>query len=101
MSGMRARGGKPGQEKPVFPPPKKLKKRSENKGESVFSLFRLRFYFYLFFEHKTHFFAYLTTHTRQIAQQQRVEAGSDWSLRAEQRAFGSLKHVISLTKPQA
>jgi hypothetical protein len=38
---------------------------------------------------------------RHIAEQQRVEAGSDWSLRAEQRAFGSLKHVIALTKPQA
>jgi hypothetical protein len=50
---------------------------------------------------KTFFFPYLSTHTRHVAQQQRVEAGSDWSLRAEQKAFGSLKQVIALTKPQA
>jgi len=47
------------------------------------------------------FFCDLNIQTRHTVQQQRVEAGSDWSLRAEQKAFGSLKQVIALTKPQA
>jgi hypothetical protein len=63
------------------------------------SVFRLRV---CYSRHQTlFFFAYLSTHTRHKAQQQRVEAWSDWSLRPEQRVFGSLKHVIALTKTQA
>jgi hypothetical protein len=45
MSGMSARGGKPGQEKLFFPLKRKLKKKSESKSESVFSLLMLRLYF--------------------------------------------------------
>jgi hypothetical protein len=67
--------------------------RSESESESVFELI-------FFFHAQTPFFCLSQAHIQDtyIARQQRVEAGSDWSLRAQQRAFGSLKQLMTLTK---